>query len=180
MNETNDLRLWVFRVGFVIIAAAIVVVNLLPLNFTPRTIAPPDVLVALALAISTRRPDYLPLWLIALVFFVIDLLLFLPPGLKSSCVVIAAGILGQLATKGDEVTPSLEWIEVAMAYVGIILAIRLVSTLALLPQVPLSLHLTQVVGTLIFYPVIVVFVVRILGIRRLSITELDALMRGRG
>ncbi|TDL89118.1 rod shape-determining protein MreD [Meridianimarinicoccus aquatilis] len=71
------------------LAALVVLIKLLPLNTGPRMWPAPDLLLCLVLAWVVRRPDLLPLLLVAALLFVADMMLMRPPGLWSGLVVLA-------------------------------------------------------------------------------------------
>ena len=58
---------WMYRIGFVFLGLALIVLRLLPLQTIPQTWAGPDVMLCLVFAWSVRRPDYVPTLLIAAV-----------------------------------------------------------------------------------------------------------------
>lgn len=87
--------LWLMRGTYVLLAFAVVFLHLLPLNTRPDRWPFPDVMIALTFAWVLRRPDYVPMLVVAMVMLISDLLLQRPPGL-----------LGRVGCAGD-VLPSL-------------------------------------------------------------------------
>ena len=81
---------WMYRIAFVLIGLALIVLRLLPLQTIPQTWAGPDVMLCLVFAWSVRRPDYIPTFLIALMILLEDFLLQRPPGLHAALVVCAS------------------------------------------------------------------------------------------
>ena len=65
--DRNLLQLWGMRATFIVAALVILFFHLLPLDPAPSRWAGPDVLVAMVLAWAVRRPDYVPILLVALV-----------------------------------------------------------------------------------------------------------------
>ena len=66
---------------FVALSSALAVVRLLPIDMQPMPLPGPDLMLCLVLAWTIRRPDLLPVWLVAVVMLAADLLLMRPPGL---------------------------------------------------------------------------------------------------
>jgi rod shape-determining protein MreD len=66
---------WVYRISFVFLGLALIVLQLLPLQTIPQTWAGPDVMMCLVFAWSVRRPDYVPTLLIAAVILLEDFLI---------------------------------------------------------------------------------------------------------
>jgi len=78
---------WVYRISFVFLGLALIVLQLLPLQTIPQTWAGPDVMMCLVFAWSVRRPDYVPTLLIAAVILLEDFLIQRPPGLHAALIV---------------------------------------------------------------------------------------------
>ena len=79
MADTSPARTWIMRLVFPALALVMIFFHLLPLDTLPRRIAPPDLLLAMAIAWCFRRPDFLPAWLLAATFLLEDLALQRPP-----------------------------------------------------------------------------------------------------
>ena len=124
-----------------------------------------------------RRPDFVPVWLIALVLLIEDLLLMRPPGLWAGLVVLGAEFLRSRAAFSRELGLLPEWAMVAVVMVLAALAYRLVLALAFLPQVALGQALVQLAITILCYPAVVVLSRLAFGLRKPATGEVDA--RGR-
>jgi rod shape-determining protein MreD len=89
----SDLRLST-RAGhallFAALAALVMLVKLLPLETGAEGLPAPDLLLCLVLAWVVRRPDLLPVLLVAALFFLADMMLMRPPGLWAGLVVLAS------------------------------------------------------------------------------------------
>ena len=81
------------RLLFVAIAALILFLRLLPLTAEPVRWPGPDLILCLTFAWILRRTDYLPAYLIVIVFFVDDLLSMRPPGLWTLLALFATEFL---------------------------------------------------------------------------------------
>ena len=72
-------ELWFRRLVFVLVALFLFYLRLLPLASVAGQWPGPDLLLCLIFAWLVRRPDYVPVWLVASVVLVEDMLLQRPP-----------------------------------------------------------------------------------------------------
>lgn len=176
MAELVPAAVWLKRLVFVVAAFCIIVMQLVPLDMRPSRWAPPDILLAFTLAWVVRRPDYLPVTIIAAVFLITDLLFLRPPGLWAALVVILTETLRRRARDLRNVPLALEWGTIAFGIVAITLANRIVLALVVAPQAPLGLTISQMILTIAIYPVVVLTCHFAMGVRRPALGEVD----GRG
>jgi rod shape-determining protein MreD len=169
----NDLgyNTWMYRIGFVLLGVALIVLRLLPLQTTPQTWAGPDVMLCLVFAWSLRRPDYVPTLLIAAVILLEDFLLQRPPGLHAALIVGVSFWLKSKADTGDEQTMTGEIAQITIAVLGVLLATRLILALALLPRPSLTVHFAQALSTIIFYPVMALTSAFVMNVRPIKKSE---------
>ncbi|MEM9844179.1 MAG: rod shape-determining protein MreD [Pseudomonadota bacterium] len=175
MAERDHTRLWTMRALYAAIVMAIVFFQLLPVNTVPRIWAGPDLILALTLAWVLRRPDFVPLSLVALLFLLADLLLHRPPGLWAALVLITAEFLRARYVGLRDMTFAAEWVAVGGALVVLTLTYRLILSLLVVDQAPLGLALIQLIMTLAAYPFVVVISQTVFGVRKLAPGNLDAL-----
>lgn len=176
MAEALTASTWGKRIVYIGVAFAIIVIQLVPLDMRPASWAPPDLLLAFTLAWVARRPDYLPVGVIAALFLMTDLLFQRPPGLWAALVVILTETLRRRSREMRNMPLALEWGTIAFGIVAITLANRLVLAVVMTPQAPLGLTLSQMVLTILIYPLIVFVTHFMLGVRRLAPGAVD----GRG
>lgn len=168
MAELGDARLWIKRTTFVVLACAITIAHLVPLDLRPSRWAPPDLLLALTCVWVARRPEYLPVYVVAAVFIVTDLLLQRPPGLWAALVVLLTEAI-RTRHRDLRAMPFLaEWGFVAVGLTVITLANRIVLAIVFLPQAPLGLTLMQLAGTIVIYPLGVAVARYVFGVARLA------------
>ncbi len=172
-NPTADI--WRHQALFLLLTLGIVFLSLVPLNTVPRNIAPPDLLLALTFAWVARRPDFLPVWLIALLFFLTDFLFHRPPGLWAALVVLGTEFLRNRIHNLRNMTFVAEWAMVGTVLLAIMVGNRLVLALTATPQVPLSLTLIQIGATILIYPLAVLASNALFGVRKTAPGEVDAL-----
>jgi rod shape-determining protein MreD len=124
-----------------------------------------------------RRPDHVPLPVVAAVFLLTDLLYGRPPGLWTALVVILTEVLRARA-QGLRGMPFLvEWLTVAVGIVAITLANRFGHAVAIIPQAPAGLTILQTVMTIVCYPAAAGLAYAAFGISRPAPGEMDALGR---
>ncbi|WP_292285246.1 rod shape-determining protein MreD [Marivita sp.] len=161
------------RLLFVFLALIIQFFHLLPLNPAPSQWAGPDVLVAIIFAWSVRRPDYVPMLLVALVMLMADMMLQRPPGLWAVLVVCAAEWLKSRERRQRESTFVLEWLTFASTLVVITMIYRAVTMLLMPSPGVLGLSLVQLLMTIAIYPVVVAVSYALLGVRRAAPGDVD-------
>lgn len=165
-ETTTTTSLWINRGVFALIAFVIVVLQLVPLDARPPIWAPPDILLAMTLVWVARRPDYLPVFLVALIFLFTDLLFHRPPGLWAALVVLLTEFVRSRARDFRGLPLILEWGTVAVGIVAITLANRLVLAIVATPQAPLALTLIEMFQTILIYPLAVFVAHALFGVSK--------------
>jgi len=166
MVDPATSRIWLGQLSFLLVALGVIFVQLLPLTTAPRLWTPPDVLLVAALVWVVRRPDYLPVWLVAGVFLLTDFLFHRPPGLFAALMVLLTEALRRRAAGLWTAPFAMEWLAASVGMVAITLGNRLVLSLSMTPQAPLGLTLLQMGMSILFYPVIVLVAALVFGITR--------------
>ncbi|MDZ7906592.1 MAG: rod shape-determining protein MreD [Cypionkella sp.] len=174
MIDPVTLTLWRGRIGFVLIAALLVFLALLPIGGDAGRWPGPDVLLCIVFAWMMRRPDYLPLWLLAGVMLLADTLLMRPVGLWAALTVIAAEVLRTRSVLMRELSFPMEWAVVAGLMLLMLLIYRFVFALTLLPQVGFGAGMVQWLWSVMAYPAVVLFTSYALALRKPSLGEIDA------
>lgn len=175
MAEAPGTAIWTGRARYVAMVALIGFVALLPMDHRPATWAPPDLMLVLTLVWVVRRPDHAPLWLIAPVFVLADLVFHRPPGLMAGLVVLVTEMLRARANGLRALPFMLEWATVSLALVALAFGQRLALLIVMLPQPPLGLTMSELVLSVLIYPVVVFVAWLGLGLRRPAAGEIDAL-----
>jgi rod shape-determining protein MreD len=157
MANTYFARLWLGRLTFFAVAWLLLALGLVPLGFTPRFVPPPDLLLGLVFAFMLRRPDFLPVWLVALVFFLSDLLQMRPLGLWTAIVVLAMEFTRNQEHRLRELAFPFEW-----AFVGAIMFLamvsdRLILSLLVVPQAGFGTLMLHFLTSFLAYPLVVLF-----------------------
>lgn len=175
MANSTTTRLWLMRAGYLALGITVIFFQLLPLETIPRRFAGPDLLLAFTLAWSARRPDFVPVLSIAAIALLADLLFQRPPGLWAALVVLASGAIKRRAVGLRDQTFAVEWLNITIAVVMVMLMYRLALFVLLIPQVPLGLASIQTLMTIMTYPLIAVLTVYAFGVRPVQPGETDIL-----
>ncbi len=155
MAEMSPTSLWTNRAIFGLFAFFLIIIQLVPLDTRPPTWAPPDILLAMTLVWVARRPEYLPVYIVAAIFLMTDLLFQRPPGLWAALVVILTEAIRKRSHEFRSLPLVAEWGSVALGIVLITVANRLIMAVTMTPQAPLGLTLIQMVSTIVIYPIAV-------------------------
>lgn len=174
MAETPTVQIWTGRLIFVVLAALIIFLQLLPLDTRPEIWPLPDFLLLIALGWSARRPDFAPVTFIAAIFLLADLLFQRPPGLWAGLVVILTEVFRRRARQLRNTPILLEWGSVAVGIVAINLAYRFALALTATPQAPLTLTILQIAMTILCYPVILGIAHLVFGVSRPAPGQTDS------
>ena len=175
MAEVTPARILFMRFSFAGLAFLVIFFHLLPLDTLARNWAPPDLLTALAMAWSLRRPDYVPILLLVPVLLLADFLFHRPPGLLTLLVVLGCEFLRTRGQTPNEATFAAAWLSVAMVLTVITLLNRVTLSLFAVPQAPLGLSVIETIAPIVTYPLVVLFSQGLLGVRKLSATEAEIL-----
>ena len=174
MNETWADSVWLHRFMFLGLALALLFLRLLPLNGGSESLPGPDILLCLIFSWTIRRPDFLPILLVALVVLTEDLIIMRPPGLWAGLVVVATEFIRGRAALTRELNFSVEWLLVAATMLAMFLINRLVLAIAFVPQPGFGFAMVQVVWSIVCYPVVVGLSWLALDIRKPALGEVDA------
>lgn len=164
---------WGYRALFLGLALLLLFLRLLPLGAEPGRFPGPDLILCMIMAWVMRRPDYLPVWLIAAVVLAEDLILMRPPGLWTALVVMGSEFVRSRAALTRELNFVVEWLLVTGLMVAMLLAYRLVFALALLPQPPFGFAVVQVLWSALAYPLVVGASRLVLDLRKPAMGETD-------
>ena len=174
MNEAWADSVWLHRGMFVLIALILLFLRLLPLNGGAEALPGPDILLCLIFSWTIRRPDFLPILMVALVVLAEDLIIMRPPGLWAALVVVATEFIRGRAALTRELNFSVEWLLVAATMLAMFLINRLVMAIAFVPQPGLGFAMVQVIWSIVCYPVVVGLSWLALDIRKPAMGEVDA------
>ena len=166
MAETPAAQIWIYRGLLTMIAFAIMLFELLPFMTADDRWLMPNITLALLCAWAVRRPEFTPPLLIAGVILLEDLLLQRPPGLLAALSLLALEWLKQRSARPESFSLALEYLSVTGLVISIALANRLILALVLTPQPAVALALSEILTTLLFYPVAIAASHFLLGVRK--------------
>jgi rod shape-determining protein MreD len=147
--------LWMHRLLFLTVATLLMFFRLLPLNDVAGQLPGPDILLCMIFAWTVRRPEYLPVLMIAAVVLLEDLLLMRPPGLWTGLVIVASEFIRSRVALTRELSFGVEWLLVAGLMVAVFLGYRLAMSFAFLPQPAFGFALVQILWSVVAYPFVV-------------------------
>lgn len=176
MTDRLTLMRWLFSMALIVIAAVVLFARLLPIDLTPGRVPGPDILLAFTFAWVLRRPDYVPVLLVAILFFLMDMLLMRVPGVWPLMVVAGSEFLRRREPGLREQHFLVEWGMVIMTLLVMLIGQRLLLTVFFVDQVPFGRVFMQFISTAVAYPLIVFVSVFLLGVEKLQPGD-DAIAR---
>ena len=191
MIDGATRSIWLHRVLFVALALFLIFLRLLPLGgMAPGAcgeaddgcrfwlwlsrVPGPDLLLCIVFAWTMRRPEYLPVLLVAVVVLLEDMVLLRPPGLWTALVVVGSEFVRGRVALTRELSFSVEWLLVSALMVAMLLVYRMAFALVLLPQPPFGFALIQILWSILCYPVVVVLSRFVLDLYKPGMGEVDA------
>jgi rod shape-determining protein MreD len=175
MADPIASRRLAYRLLLVAILSLVILAKLMPLNPGPGSWPAPDFLVLITFAWVLRRPDYVPVLLVALVFLLADLLFLRPPGLWAAIVVLATEFLRGREPGWRDIPFLLEWAIVAGVLTAAALSYTAVLTVFFVDHPGLGRTLLHLAITIAAYPLVVLLTARALGLRKAAPGEVDQL-----
>ncbi len=174
MTEQTNIRLWSMRLAFAFLVCLILFFHLLPLEVSSRHWVGPDLILLFACAWSLRRPEYVPSYLLAFLFLIVDFLLFRPPGLWAALALIGCEHLKSRAGGLRDGGFINEWLAVCVVIALIAGSYRAILLITVVQLPSFGLAVFELIVTMLFYPVAVGVTHFFLGVRKASRAELDA------
>ncbi len=169
---------WWYRTLYVGVFVVILMWQLVPLQTVPRAWAYPDLMLAMTFCWVLRRPDYCPVFLIALVFLFQDFMLQRPPGIWTACVIVGAEFLRSRMLINRDLPFAFEWLLVTAVLIVMAVVSRVVLSVFLVPPAPVALDASLIGFTIVVYPLIVVISQYGLGVWRRQPGTLDSMGHG--
>ena len=172
-NMLNPI--WAHRLIFAAVAAFLMFLRLLPIHPAAAGSLPgPDFLLCLIFAWTLRRPEYLPLWLLAIILLLEDFLLMRPPGLWTALVIIATEFIRSRIALTRELNFGVEWLLVSGLMLAVFLAYRIIFALVFLPEPAFGYAAIQILWSILAYPAVVAVSHYALDLHKPATGETDA------
>ena len=83
MEDTSPLRLWMYRLSFVLVGMVFILWAIIPFDLSAGALPFPDIFYCITMGLIVRRPEYVPIWAVFAVFFMRDILTQAPLGLAT-------------------------------------------------------------------------------------------------
>ena len=173
-RNASTSRIWTLRLLFVAVIFSVLMLSILPLETLPRRIAGPDLILALTVAWTIRRPELVPTMLVGAVLLLSDFLLQRPPGLYAAMAVVACEMLKRRSRGLRELAFPAEWAMASVAMVAVIIGYQIALGIFLIAPMQLQLALTQAISTIVAYAPLA-GLLRLMGLRKAARGEVDAL-----
>lgn len=168
MTDRITLLRWAFWGLLVAISAGLLFVRLLPLDLSAGRFPGPDIFMAIVMAWMLRRPDYVPILLVAILIFLTDLLYQDIPAVGALMAVIGLEMLRRREAGLREQPFLVEWGAVSAVLLAMLLGERILLMVFFVDQIPFGRALLQYVTTVAVYPVVVFVSIFVLGIEKLQ------------
>lgn len=168
MTDRVTLLRWAFWGLLIVISAGLLFVKLLPLDLSAGRFPGPDIFIAVVAAWMLRRPDYVPILLVAALIFLTDLLYQDIPAIGALMAVIGLEVLRRRESGLREQSFVVEWGVVTAILLSMLFAERIFLTVFFVEQIPFGRALLQFVSTVAIYPAVVFVSVFVLGVEKLQ------------
>ncbi len=179
MARSPAANRWIYGAAYVGAASVIILLRILPTDLGPNGYPGPDLLLCLTFAWVLRRPHFVPVFLIAPVFLMTDILYLRPPGLWTALVILAAEYLRSRESALRELPLAAELGLVSVVLILVHLANYLVLLIFAVPHGPLGLVVLQTIASLIAYPMIVILARLVFKVDKMSPADVEAARRVR-
>lgn len=173
MLDAAATRRLFYRSLFVALCLGLVFFKLLPLATAPSALPGPDLLFVFTAVWLMRRPNFVPIWLIAPMQFLADLLFLRPPGLWAAISVMAFEFLRKRRLGPTEISLTMEIAMAAGVFAAAQLLYLLVLALFVVPGPTLALSALHVLTTVVAYPFAILVSRFIFGVQRVRPGDLD-------
>lgn len=158
---------------FALIWALVMLMRLLPIDLSAGAWPGPNLTMLFAYAWVLRRPNFVPVLMIAALFFVDDMIFMRSPGLWAALSLIGLEFLRSRARFSRDLPFLVEWMMVASIIFAVMLANRLLLAVFVITQPGIGLDIIYLVVTIATYPLIVLLSSKILGVRQAAPGEVD-------
>ena len=162
-----DARTWGGRGAWLVLMTALIVLAMLPGEAVPRRWPLPDLMLLLTFAWMARRPDEVPVAMLALVFLAADFLSGEAPGLRAALVLMAGEHLRTRASRREDFPT--EWARAGVLILLVTICDRLGLGLTLAPAPPFGPVVLRGLAGVVAYPLAALVVVYVFGVRRPAI-----------
>ena len=171
MAEKSGVNLWSMRLLYAALCGLVIMFHLLPLGQLRAISFSPDIILCITLAWAVRRPDYVPIFLIAAVALLADLLLMRIPGLWAALTVLLADSITRQRHKMRSTGFGVEWFRVSLGIAVVFVVERIALGILFVETPPLGASIAQYLATLAAYPIVVGVTSAVLRVRKPDLIE---------
>ncbi len=173
MVDPVSVRRMVYWAIFLLIWAFSMFVWILPSNIIDGNWPAANWTLLFAFAWVLRRPNFVPVALVACLFLLDDLIFMRPPGLMASLSIIGLEFLRNRSKYSRELPFLFEWALVATVISAIMAMNLLMQALFVITLPEIRLYFFYYVITLLAYPLTVLVSAQLLGVRQLKAGAID-------
>lgn len=173
MLDAATTRRLIYRSLFIALCFGLVFFKLLPLATAPSALPGPDLLFVFTAVWLLRRPNFVPIWLIAPMHFLADLLFLRPPGLWAAISVIAYEFLRRRRFGPTEISLPIEIAMAAGVFAAAQLAYLVLLAIFMVPGPTFVMATLHVLTTVIAYPFAILVSRYIFRVERVRPGDLD-------
>ena len=166
MSGPKPHLIWVRQLLLILFAALVVFYKLIPFTLEPTELPAPDILFCVISALIIRRPEIVPFWIIAIIYFGFDVFLMQPPGVWTACILIATEVTRANRDTFRENLFLFEWFYLCLIFCLALLANRIFWAVSLVPTPPVSILFWEFFFTALAYPVVLFIITYILRIKK--------------
>jgi len=159
---------------FVVLGFVLIVADLVHLDMRASFWIALDFMLAVTLVGVVRKPNYVPVFVIAAIILLTDFLYMRPPGLWAALVVILTEAVRRQHRDFRNMPFLVEWGTIAFGILVITIVNRIVLAIVMAPQAPLALTLIEMVATIVAYPFVLVAAHFIFGVSRAAPGEIGS------
>lgn len=177
MAEAVVTQRWRNRLLYVGFALLFVFGRLLPLDAGPGGWRGPDLILLLTYCWALRRPEAVPVGLVAVVVLMTDVLFMRPLGLWTACVILGLEFLRARESLSRDLPFLGEWLMVGATILAVAVLNAVILSIFVVIRPGLGQVLIQTIVTILAYPLVALFSSSVLGFRKVTPGAVDQLGR---
>ena len=158
MNKETSWQIALNRILYFMIVFIGIFILLIPVSIFHNILMSPEIIFMITLILIIRNPDYVPVWLIGIVFLLNDFLLTLPLGLNTFIALLTTEFLRRNRLFFIEMLFLTEWLCIAIFLLAANVMRELLLIITLSEHAPGFTVITQVGLSILIYPILVVLV----------------------
>lgn len=171
MNSPKPHLVWLRQLALLMFAALVMFFHLIPFTLTPATLPAPDILYCIICVLIIRRPEIVPFWMIALIYFGFDVFQAKPLGVWTACILITSEVLRASRDTFRKNLFLFEWMTISLAFFLTLVVNRLLWIVTFIPTPSVSCILWEFAFTILAYPIILFVITYVLRIRKFALGE---------